>query len=68
MYLRNTGIIQSTHCDILRAASQELINLIAGSLVKNPDLAGMSMVETDNTMGNYIDKMDLSMCPTYNYI
>ena len=58
MYLRNTGIIQDKHCDILRAASQEVIDLIAGSSVYNPDLAGMSLVEADNTMGNYIDKMD----------
>ena len=58
MYLHNTGIIQDKHCNILRAASQEVINLIAGSLVNISDLAGLSIVEVDNTMGNYIDKMD----------
>ena len=58
MYLRDTGIIQDKHRDILRAASQEVIDLITGSSVNTPDLAGMSTVETDNTMGNYIDKMD----------
>jgi hypothetical protein len=58
MYLRNTGIIQDKHCNSLRAASQEVINLIAGSLVNNPDLVGITMVEADNTMGDYIDKMD----------
>ncbi len=58
MYLRHTGIIQDNHRDILRAASQEVIDLIAGSLVNTPNPAGMSTVEADNTMGNYIDDMD----------
>ena len=58
MYLRNTGIIQDNHHDILQAASQEVIDLIAGSLVNNPDLARMSTVEAYNTMRNYIDEMD----------
>ena len=58
MYLCNTGIIQDKHLDSLRAASQEVIDLIAGSSVNNPDLAGMTTVEADNTMGDYIDKMD----------
>ena len=58
MYLRDTGIIQDKHRDILRAASQEIINLIARSSVNIPDLAGLSIVEVDNTMGNYIDDMD----------
>jgi hypothetical protein len=58
MYLHNTGIIQDKHRDILQAASQEVIDLIAGSLVNNLDLAGMSKVKADNTMGNCIDEMD----------
>ena len=58
MYLRDTGIIQDKHRDVLRAASQEIIDLIAGSLVNIPNLAGLTMVEADNTMGNYIDDMD----------
>ena len=53
--MRNTGIIQDKHHDTLRAASQEIINLIAGSLANIPDLAGLSIVELDNTMGNYIN-------------
>ena len=57
-YLRDTGIIQDKHRNSLRAASQEVINLIAGSLVNNPDLAGMTTVKADNTTGDYIDKMD----------
>ena len=58
MYLQNTGIIQDKHRDILRAASQEVIDQIAGSSVNTPDPSGMSTVEADNTMGNYIDEMD----------
>ena len=58
MYLCDTGIIQDKHRDILRAASQEVIDLIAGSSVNTPNPAGMSTVEADNTMGNYIDDMD----------
>ena len=58
MYLCNMGIIQDKHRDSLRAASQEVINLIAGSSVNIPDLVGLSIVEADNTMGDYIDDMD----------
>ena len=58
MYLRDTGIIQEKHCNILRAVSQEVIDLISGSSVNIPDLAGLSIVKVDNTMGNYTDKMD----------
>ena len=58
MYLRDTGIIQDKHCDIPRAASQEVIDLIVGSLLNNPDLVGMTTVKADNTMGDYIDYMD----------
>ena len=58
IYLRDMGIIQDKHRNILRAASQEVIDLIAGSLVNIPDLAGMSTVDVDNTMGDYIDNMD----------
>ena len=58
MYLRDTGIIQDNHCNILRAAYQEVIDLIAGSSANSQDLAGMSTVKTDTTMGNYIDEMD----------
>jgi hypothetical protein len=58
MYLRDTGIIQDKLCDILRAASQDVIDLIAGSLVNTSDPAGMSTLEADNTMGDYIDEME----------
>ena len=58
MYLRDTGIIQDKHRNILRAASQEIIDLIAASSVNIPNLAGLTTVEVDNTMGDYIDDMD----------
>ena len=58
MYLRNTGIIQDKHCNILQAASQEVIDLIAGTPAHTHDLAGMSTVETDTTIENYIYDMD----------
>ena len=60
MYLRDTGIIQDTHCDILRVATQEMIDLIVGSLANTHNLAGMSTAETDTTMENYIDDRDFS--------
>ena len=58
MYLQDTGIIQDKHCDSLQAASEEVIDLIAGSSVNTPDLTDLSIVEADNTMGDYIDDMD----------
>ena len=58
MYLRDTGIIQEKHCNILRAVSQEVIDLISGSSVNIPNLAGLSIVKVDNTMGDYINEMD----------
>ena len=58
MYLRDTGIIQDKHHNSLQAASQEVIDLIAGSLVNNRNLVGMTTVKADNTTGDYIDKMD----------
>ena len=56
MYLRDTGIIQDKHCDVLRAASQKVVDLIAGSSANIPNMAGLSTVDFDNTMGNYIDE------------
>ena len=56
MYLRDTGIIQDKHHNVLRAASQEIIDLIAGSLVNIPNMAGLSTVEVHNIMGDYIDE------------
>ena len=58
MKLCDTRIAQDTHQNILRPASQEVIDLITGSLVNIPDLAGLLIVDTDDTMGNYEDYMD----------
>ena len=56
MYLRDTGIIQDKHRNVLRAASQEIVDLIAGSSVNIPNMAGLSTVDVDNTMGDYVDE------------
>jgi hypothetical protein len=56
MYLHDTGIIQDKHHNVLRAASQEIIDLIAGSSVNIPNMAGLSTVDVDNTMGEYADE------------
>ena len=56
MYLRDTGIIQDKHRNVLQAASQEIINLIAGSLVNIPNMEGLSTVDVDYTMDDYIDE------------
>ena len=56
IYMRKTDIFQDRHCNTLRAASQEIINLIAGSSVNILSLAGLTMVDVDYTMGDYIDE------------
>ena len=56
MYLRDTGMIQDKHRDILRAASQEVLDLIALTLI--PSLTGLSIVDIDETMGEYTNNMD----------
>ena len=59
MYLRDTGVIQDKHRDILRAASQEVLDLIGGpTLTLIPNLTGLSIVDVDKTMGDYADNMD----------
>jgi hypothetical protein len=60
MYLRDTDVIQDKHLDILRAASQEVIDLIdADTDALLSDIAtGLSNVELDNEMGEYEDDMD----------
>jgi len=58
MYLCDTVIIQDKHHDIPWATSQEVINLITGSLVSIPDLAGLLIVNKDDMMGNYDNYMD----------
>jgi len=59
MYLSDTGMIQDKHRDILRAASQEVLDLIGGpTLTLIPDLTGLSIVDVDESMGDYADDMD----------
>ena len=57
-YCTYTGIIQEQHRDILQAASQEVTDLTAGSLVNTHDIAGMCMLEKNTTLDNYIDDMN----------
>ena len=58
MNLRDTGITQDTHHNILQPASQEVIDLTTGSLVNISGLAGLLIVDTDDMMGNYDNDMD----------
>ncbi len=59
MYLRDTGTIQDKHRDILKAALQEVLDLIGGpTLTLVPDLTGLSIVDVHETMGNYANDMD----------
>ena len=45
-------IIQDKHRNVLPAASQEIVDLIAGSLANIPNMAGLSTVDVGNTMGD----------------
>jgi hypothetical protein len=60
MYLRDTGAIQDKHLDILRAASQEVIDLldVNTDTLLSEIATGLSIVELDNEMGEYVDDMD----------
>ncbi len=67
MYLRDTGIIQDKHRDILRAASQEIIDLIVSVSAQtlnatDTDTATVAINDMsgnlDKTMGVYNDDMD----------
>ncbi len=53
MYLRDTDVIQDKHLDILRAASQEVIDLIDADTdnLLSEIAIGLSNVELDNMMG-----------------
>ena len=60
MDLCDTDVIQDKHLDILRAALQELIDLI-GAYTKaliSELTTGLTNVELDNEMGKYEDDMD----------
>ena len=60
MYLRDTNVIQDKHLDILRAASQEVIDLFCADTdaLLSEIATGLSNVELDNEMGEYEDDMD----------
>ena len=60
MYLRDTGVIQDKHRDILRAASQEIVDLINANTMAHHMLedTGVTVVEPDDEMGEYEDDMD----------
>ena len=61
MYLRDTGVIQDKHLNILRAELQEVIDLIENNTTETQaaDIAaGLTIVVLDNEMGNYVDDMD----------
>ena len=60
MYLRDTGVIQDKHLNILRAALQEIIDLIkANTESQLADIAaGLTNVDLDNEMGDYLDDMN----------
>jgi hypothetical protein len=60
MYLRDTDVIQDKHLDILRAASQEVIDLldVNTDTLLSEIATGLSNVELDNEMGEYVDDMD----------
>ena len=60
MYLRDTGVIQDKHRDILRAASQEIVDLINANTLAHQTLedTGVTVVEPDDDMGEYEDDMD----------
>ncbi len=60
MYLRDTDVIQDKHLDILRAASQEVIDLIGADTdaLLLEIATGLSNIELDNEMGEYEDDMD----------
>ena len=60
MYLRDTDVIQDKHLNILRAASQEVIDLIGADTeaLMSEIATGLSNVELDNEMGEYEDDMD----------
>ncbi len=60
MYLRDTDVIQDKHLHILRAASQEVIDLICADTdaLVSEIATGLSNVELDNEMGEYKDNMD----------
>ena len=60
MYLRDTDVIQDKHLDILRAALQEVIDLIgANTKALISELAtDLTNVDLEDEMDDYEDDMD----------
>ena len=61
MYLRDTAIIQDKHRDVLRAASQEILDLLDDGVNQlNITLANMTTVDAvhEHEMGDFIDPND----------
>ena len=65
MYLRDTGVIQDKHRNILRDASQEVIDLIASITAQTATAHEPAEITDDDdpgtlddTMGDYLDEMD----------
>jgi hypothetical protein len=58
MYLRDTSIIQHQHVDALRAALQEVLDLIAALPADVIALSTLTDGTTDPNMSEYADEMD----------
>ena len=58
MYLRDTSIIQHQHVDALRAASQEVLELISALPEYVIALSTMTDGTADLNMSEYADEMD----------
>ena len=58
MYLRDTSVIQHQHVDALRAASQEVLELISALPEDVIALSTMTDGTADPNMSEYADEMD----------
>ena len=58
MYLQDTSVIQHQHVDALRAASQEVLELISALPEDVIALSTMTDGTADPNMSKYADKMD----------
>ena len=58
MYLRDTSVIQHQHVNALRAASQEVLELISALPADVITLSTMTDSTADPNMSEYADEMD----------
>jgi hypothetical protein len=58
MYLRDTSIIQHQHVDVLQAALQEVLDLIAALPADVNALSTLTDGTTDPDMSKYAEEMD----------